>query len=198
MEKLTPEQKEQLSNWSIQRDALLVDIANLKLEKDKAEEKVKELAVSATELDNKIQQSIGRLAELDNTEKLYMEIVDVKIPELETKKTKLETGITAMERELVLLSKEKNEIKKDIEFLKGVHSNLFDKTGLLREVVEHVKNVNSSNLKEIEKSVETINNKAKEILSLSDHNISAHTEVLNEIPRMFVELQKKVLIRKKI
>ena len=76
MKDITPEQKEQLNNWSIQRDALLGVIAGLNKEKDSLNQKIKELSITSTELDNKIQQSIGRMAELDNTEKLYMDIVD--------------------------------------------------------------------------------------------------------------------------
>lgn len=198
MKDITPEQKEQLNNWSIQRDALLGVIAGLNKEKDSLNQKIKELSITSTELDNKIQQSIGRMAELDNTEKLYMDIVDTRLPELESKKTKLEVELNSLSKEVDLLKKEKEDKKRDIEFLKETYESLFNKTGVLREVVEHVKNVNSSNLKDIENSTKLISDKVKEILSISSENLEAHTDILNRIPKMFVELQKKILIRKKI
>ena len=64
--------------------------------------------------------------------------------------------------------------------MKETYESLFNKTGVLREVVEHVKNVNSSNLKEIENSTKLISDKVKEILSVSSENLEAHTDILKQ------------------
>lgn len=197
-EKITPEQKEQLNNWSIQRDALLGVIAGLKTEEEKRTNRVKDLAISATELENKIQQSIGRLEELDKVELLYMEIVDSKLPDLETQKTKLETLVTILEKEAGGLLDKKEEIKKDIEFLTKVQSEIFKRTGILEEVVEHVTKVSASNIKELDEVVASLTKKVKEVIALSTEDIEAQNRILGEIPKLFVELQRKVLLRNEL
>jgi seryl-tRNA synthetase len=198
MEEITPEQKEQLSNWSIQRDALLGEIATLKTEKEKLSKDNTEIALSSIDIAKRIEQSIGRLAELDNTEKLYMEIVDSKIPELEAEKSRLTTEIDHLIIQLSSLGEKKEDIQKDIEFLIRVQSEVFNRTEILVKVVDHVTKINSTNMIEIETLVNLIKTKTEEILKLSTEDIEAHNRILNEIPRLFVELQKKVLIRKPI
>ena len=58
---LTPEQTKQLASWVGQRDLILVDIGNKKTEQENLTKTNSELAVSNTEIQNKIQQSDGRL-----------------------------------------------------------------------------------------------------------------------------------------
>jgi chromosome segregation ATPase len=198
MENKTPEQVTQLSTWASERDTILSEISILKDEKEKIIKQRNEAAESATEIENKVQQFIGRMAELDKQEKQYEEIVSVEIPKLETHKTRLETQITALASLLDGLEITKSKLQTDIEFLTKVQSEIFNRTEILEKVVEHVTNVSSANIKELNNAVIEITTKVKDILALSDSELKAHTEILNEIPRLFVELQKKILIRQKI
>jgi len=198
MDPLLPEQEKQLKTWASERDLILSELSNLKNEKELLVKKNKELSDSNTEIQTTINQSIGRMVELDKEEKLYMEIVDVKIPQLESQKSILETEITGFQKEISYLEFQKGGLVKDIEFLIKTQSEVFDRTGILEKVVDHVTKVNSSNLKELEDASLQMIAKAKDILELSDSQYKAHTEVLREIPRLFVELQKKTLIRQKI
>ena len=47
----------------------------------------------------------------------------------------------------------------------------------------------------MEDSIGRVKTKTDEILKLSTENITAHNQVLGEIPKLFVELQKKSLNR---
>ena len=198
MEELSPEQKEQLSNWSIQRDALLTELALLKEENEKLTQRNIEIADSSTEISEKIQQSIGRMEELDKQENLYKEIVAVEIPALEIVKTRLQTEITALKKEVVPLETRKEELVKDIEFLIKTKEDVSDKKEIIEKVVDHVTKVNSSNIKEIDEAIIALKSKVDEILKLSTEDIDAHNKILGEIPKLFVELQRKSLVREKI
>lgn len=195
MNEITPEQKAQLDNWVTQRDAILGEIAQNKTTNIILLEKNKNLTASNDDIEKRIQQSIGRLAELDNTEKLYMEVISAEIPKLISEKTALETSIPPLKKEIAELEQKKEEIKKDILFLSVTHDQIFSRTGALEQIVEHVTKVSSENITSFENALTDVTKKTKEILDLSDTNIKAHTEVLNEIPKLFVELQRKVLIK---
>lgn len=197
-EQITPEQKEQLNNWSIQRDALLGEIALLKNEKESLLKANAEIAISSIDIANRIEQSKGRMAELDRQETDYINIIAVEIPALESQKTKLETEIPNLQKEIGVLSDKKDELTKDIMLLIVVQDEVFNRTGILEKVVEHVTNISSANIKELDNAVIALTNKVQEFVSLSDTNLKAHTEILNEIPKLFVELSKKTLIRQKI
>lgn len=197
-EELLPEQKEQLTNWSVQRDALLGEIAQLVDQKQKLSQQTAEIAISYSEIANKIQQSIGRMEELDKQEKLYMEIVASELPGLEKEKSTLQSEVSGLKKEITVLNEKKENLHKEITLLITTQEDVFKRTGILEKVVEHVTNVSSSNIKELNSAVASIKEKTDEILKVSTENINAHTRILNEIPALFVELQRKSLTREKI
>jgi len=65
MSEITPEQQKQLDSWAIQRDTILKEISDANTEKDNLTKGNIILAESNTEISNKVQQSVGRLEELD-------------------------------------------------------------------------------------------------------------------------------------
>ena len=197
-EQITLEQKKQLNVWSSQRDILLGEISELTVKKENLEKKNIELADSKTEIIEKINKTIGRLEELDKKEELYKEIISNQVFELEKTKTILETEVFNLKKEIILLDPQKENLIKDISFLTSTHDAVFARTGMLLEIVENVTKVNSSNMKEIENSIDTIKDKTNQIINLSTEGIENHNAVLRDIPKLFVELQKKSLIRQKI
>ncbi len=195
---LRGEEEVNLNSWAAKRDGILSEIAVLEDKKVRLSKQNTELANSYTEISKKIEKIVGRMEELDKTEKLYGEIVDTKILELETRKIKLTSDVDILDFEVKTLENKKESLIKDIMFLITTQEDVFNRTGILEKVVEHVTNVSSKNIKELDTAVTEINKKAEKILSLSDTNIKAHTDILNEIPRLFVELSKKTLTRQKI
>lgn len=198
MDPLTPEQKTQLKTWASERDSILSEISILKTEKEVLTKKNKELAESNTEIQTSIVEANVRMEELDKKESLYAEIVSIEIPKLEVQKTTLETEITGFQKEVSYLDLKKEGLLRDIEFLIKTQKDVFEKTGVLEKVVEHVTKVSTTNIKELEDAVASVKTKVDEILKVSTSEIDAHTQILNEIPKLFVELQKKSLIKQRI
>jgi DNA repair exonuclease SbcCD ATPase subunit len=197
-EKLTPEQKEQLLTWGGQRDSLLNEISALRSEQERLSSENVDLAVSSTDIADRIQQSIGRMSELDKQENDYINIIAAKIPALEVEKSILETKIPTLNKEIEELEVKKQNLEKDIMFLTVNYEEIFSRTGSLEKIVEHVTSVSSSNITELENSVSELTKKVKDILALSESDLKAHTDVLQEIPRLFVELKRKSLVREKL
>ena len=198
MDPLLPEQDKQLKTWAEQRDSILLEISSLKTEREGLEKRNKDLSDSNTEIQGTIVKSIGRMEELDKQEDLYTQIVSDEIPKLESEKTKLETLIAAFQKEVDTLKSEKNTLIKDIEFLRTTHNEVFDRTGILREIVENVTKISSTNIQVMDSTISALKLKVEEILQASTDGIDANNRILNEIPRLFVELQRKSLIREKI
>lgn len=195
---ITPEQATKLKTWASERDSILFEIAKLKEEKEKITKDIIELSQSKTEIQNDIVKSEGRMEELDKKEKLYEEIVSIEIPKLEVQKTKLETEVMSFQKEVSYLDLKKDGLVKDIDFLIKTQKDVFERTGVLEKVVEHVTKISSSNIKELDEAVAILKKKVDEILKLSTEDIDAHNRILGEIPKLFVELQRKSLIREKI
>jgi chromosome segregation ATPase len=174
------------------------EISILEQKKNNLIKKNIELAESNTDIEKKIVGATERMKELDKQETLYMEIVDSKLPKLEEQKTKLETFVSELTKEAGDLMDKKDSLTKDIMFLIVTQEDVYNRTGALEKIVEHVTKVSSSNIKELDKAVEDISKKAKEIITLSDSSIKKQNDVLDEIPKLFVELRRKSLVREKL
>lgn len=192
---LSPEQKKQIDSWVGQRDSILKEVAIVKGEHEALLILNKNLSESNTEIANKIQQSVGRLEELDKREKEYEEILSLDVSALSVTKTRLETEVTNLQNLVKSLLSDKEVVVKDISFLKDIHGAVFDKTAVLEKVIEHVTRVSSTNIRDVEGFVVALKSKIDEILILSTTNIQAHNLILSEIPKLFVELHRKSLER---
>ena len=195
MDPLTPEQTNQLKTWASERDSLLEKISILKTEKDVLTKKNKELAESNTEIQTSIVKANVRMEELDKKESLYMEIVSIEIPKLEVEKTTLETEVMSLQKEVSYLDLKKEGLQRDLEFMIKNQKDVFERTGILEKIVEHVTDVSETNIKTLDNAISSLTEKVKEVIELSTKDIEAQNRILGEIPKLFVELQRKVLAR---
>lgn len=160
MEQLTPEQTNQLASWAVQRDALLAEIAVLRGEKEILTGKNKNLSISITDIETRIQQSVGRMKELDERERLYTEIISEHLSILGSRKVKIETEIGFLNKDVISLRETKNSLITDIDVLQKIHDKVFLRASVLDQVVDHVTRVNAKNIDE----VNTLISKLKEVL----------------------------------
>lgn len=195
MNDFTPEQKKQLSTWASQRDSILIDIGNKKTESEKLTENNKTLADSNTEISTKIERSKGRLEELEKHEMNRAKFIPQENAILILEKTKLQTEIFNLKSEITTLIDTKKKIIEDIEMLKNVHGTVFNNTNNLEKTITNIVSVCSGNAQLVADILESVEARCRQILTLSSLNIEAHNNVLNEIPKLFVELRKKSLQR---
>ncbi len=192
---LLPEQKKQLASWVDQRDSILADIAILKPQKEKLSDEVKNLAASRTEISDKIQQAIGRLQVIDKQEEIRAGLVTKENSELISQKSVLQAEVASLSSEITVLSDTKIKLKDDIDSFLKINNIIFTNISNLEKVAIEVIDKCYNNAKNVSEIIQPLVDKCKEIISLSTVNIEAHREVLNEIPRLFVELKKKSLER---
>lgn len=192
---LTPEQKKQINSWVAQRDAILIDIGKQKTEQEQLIVSNKGLAASNTDLSDRIQQSIGRLTEIEEKEKEREGLVRKEIVDLAAEKSVLQTEVTSLKGEINNLSEGKQALFDEIGKLMKVHGTVFNNTTDLEKIITDIVNKCSGNAREVSEILKLVEEKCKEILTLSTINIESHTQVLDQIPRLFVELRKKSLER---
>ena len=181
-----------------EKDNLETEIASLKDQKYKLAKQLLEMAETHTEISDNIIASKARLEELAKKEKEFVEMITIDSAFKVGQKSRLEVEVSSLKKEIEVLTPRKNKIKEDIDFLINVQEKVFNRASIMEKVVDNVTRVNSLNMGELESSVNLLKSKIEEILKLSNEDLQAHKNVLDEIPRLFVELRRKSLIREKI
>jgi len=185
---LTKEQEEEKNNF-------LNEIAALRVEKENLTKANKDLGISNSELTNSIHVSIGRIEELKKKEEDLSKMTSTEVTNLLIKKSILEGQITDLSKEVAYLEDKKSGITEDIVNQKEIYNDLFDKAGTLREIVGHVVAISDKNIIKLEQHSSILVDKVKEVVAISTENINKHNVILDEIPKIFVELKRKSLER---
>jgi hypothetical protein len=193
---ITPEQEAQLKTWASERDTVLSEIAVLKNQKDIITKYNQDAAESYTEMITKIQQSIGRMVELDLKEKDWEVIMSNEVADLRTEKTKLETQLTNFKTEVAVYESKKETLVKDIELLLVLYNQHYGHAQNLDKVVDRVVRISQENMDKLNIFVKSLEPEVQKLLDLVQINIGNTNLVIDKLPRMVVELQKHGLIKK--
>lgn len=149
MDELTPEQKKQLQTWAEQRDSILGEITTHRREEEKLVKHNKDLSESNTELETTIQMNRGRILELDKQEKVRAKFISLEVYELEKKKTRLESIVSGLEKNISTLTARHEDITSNIKTLIETHDRVYARTSVLDQVVDRVTRVNGQSINEV-------------------------------------------------
>lgn len=195
---ITPEQKEQLSTWADQRDALLFEISGLRTEKEKLEAKNIDLASSYTKINDEMNQVTGRIAELEKKEKELADLKSKEVTSLESEKSRLNSEIINFKNIISILVEQKKSIEHDVVVLTEVFNKVNDRVSDLDKIVDHVTRVSSDNKHEIDELTINLKKTINELIDVNTKNVFETNVVIDKLPKMLVEAQRKGLIRHKI
>lgn len=198
MEEILPEQKNQLKTWAGQRDAILLEISNLQVTKEKLQIDNIALSSSNTDIVDRMNQIIGRIEELNKKEKESVLLISKEVANLDSRKTCLETEIKNLEQIIKILSPQKESLEKDIISLTEVFYTINDRASVLDKVVDHVTVVSNANVKIVDELVNNLKNSLEEIVEINKKNVFETNVVIEKLPKMLVEAQKHGLIKNKI
>ena len=196
MNELTPEQAAQLASWVVQRDAILMDIANLRTEQHKLTLSNQGLAESNTEIQDKINVGLGRLEELDKKEKLYEEIISTNLSDSLVQKSQLQSEITGLKNEIGLLFSQKETLVDLILNLTSIHNKLSESAAETERMIGAVTEVNSDNAKELQNLLIEVKNQVKQIIDINESNVAKTNVVINDLPKIIFDLQRELFERK--
>lgn len=195
---ITPEQKAQLMTWANQRDTLLSEISALQDEKATLEKSVSDKADSFKDIEDRMNQVLGRIEELNKKEAELPALISTKILSLEKAKTILETEVTSLTKDVSNLKLRKEEIEKDILLAISVFGSIKDETSSLEKIVGHVTKVSSDNETVINGLVENLKKSIQDMIDVNEKNVKEAGIILDKLPRMMMELRKSKLIINKI
>jgi predicted nucleic acid-binding Zn-ribbon protein len=198
MEEITPEQKAYLATFAGRRDAALLEISNLQIAQEKIEKTNKELAKSCSDTEVRMNQIIGRIEELQKKEAELPLLVSKEIASLQSQKTCLETEIMNLSKLVEVLTVQKTSLEKDVSSALATFTALKDKAISLDAIVDHVKRVSGDNERDINSLVSNLKSSLEEIIEVNKKNVFETNVVIDKLPRMLVEIQKKGLISKKL
>ncbi|MCK5020308.1 MAG: hypothetical protein KAS32_24935 [Candidatus Peribacteraceae bacterium] len=195
MDGFTKEQKTQLKTWAEQRDELLLEIQILRTSKEQLEISNKELAASSSDIESRMLVIRGRIEELKIKESELPQVISKEVAFLESKKSTLESQIPLLEKLIKSLSLRKSDLESDIEHTLFSFSTIRDEALLLDKVVDRVTLVSKGNTEKIDSLVSNLATSLEEIIDVNKKNVSETNVVLDKLPTMLMELQKRGLIK---
>lgn len=190
----TPEQKKELNVWAIKRDTLLRRLGILSTQVQEKEKYNSELSESNTDLETRINQSKGRLQELDTQEAERGNLLSKEVADLEKRKSVLQAEIPGLEKEIGGLKSEKNILTEVIANLAKVHSDVFDRTNALDKIVESVTRVSDQNISDFKVFFDDLKKSVQEILSGHKKVISETNIMIERVPKVLREVSNPVRI----
>jgi chromosome segregation ATPase len=195
-EEITPEQKAQLSSWAKKRDTVLAEISVAQIAKEKMERENVALASSTKDIEKRINESQGRMDELNIREKEYEAIVSNELADLTAQKKTLQAEVAALEADIKLLVSKKDLLKETISSLTEAHEKVFARASGLDSIVGDTVRINSQHMRDIQNLLITMKSSVQEVLDVNQLNVGKTNFVISELPKMFFELQRQVLERK--
>lgn len=195
-EELTPEQKMQLASWVEQRDALLVELSDVRTAVARATKRNEELAISNTDLEDRIKHSEGRIEELAKRDEISIDLVKSEMVPLYAEKARLQEQILGLYREVATSVEEKNKLNQDIIFARDTYKDISERILALEKVTEHVTRVSSQNIKDVENMIAGLKASCQGVIDINTENVKKTNNIVNELPRLFFEMQKQAPIKK--
>ncbi len=192
---LTPDQQKNIKTWVEQRDEILREISIATTENDTLKKKNGELAESNTELQTKINENKVRLEILNTKEKEREVLISENIARLMEKQSEFQTLVSGLEVNVNALVNRKSDLISMIQVLEEMHEKIFEKVGVLGQVVDHVKRVGSENTDKANYLISNVRNELEGLLNnVRDLNISLNdkTTKLNESVDRTIKLHTKI------
>lgn len=191
---ITPEQKDKLTTWAGERDAILLEISNLELDREQIKKENVGLTDSYTDIHNRMKVIQGGIEELKIKEAELPLLISKDVANLESKKTSLESEITNLAKIVTILTEQKRSLEQDVDFALATFSAVKDRTLFLDKIVDRVTQVSENNKKKIDDIVTDLGTSLEEIIKVNKKNVEETNVVIEKVPAMLIELQKNKLI----
>jgi len=195
---MTLEQKENLKTWAEQRDSILSEISVLKTESEKLQKINKDLANSITDVESRMNEIRGRIEELKIKENELPLVISKEVVFLQSKKSTLEAEINSLLKIVEILTSQKTSLEADVSFALNAFDVVKGETFLLDKIVNKVTTVSQDNTNKINTLVNNLAASLEEIIEVNRKNVFETNIVIEKVPAMIMEAQKRGLIKNKI
>ena len=197
-QELNQEQKEKLKTWSEKRDELLLEISNLETAKENLKKENANLALSSTEIYDRMNVVKGRIEELEKQEAKLPLLISKEIASLNAEKTRIESDINNLKNQVKILTEQKAFLEKDVVLALTTFDSVKEEASNLDKIVDHVNSVSLTNEKRINDLVNNLSKSLEEMIEVNRKNVFETNIVIDKVPKMIMEAQKHGLIKNKI
>lgn len=150
---MTQEQINQIKSWSEERDVLLEELKNIRLEKDKLLKDCSDLAESKSTIKKETILLEKKIESLNEVEKEKCKSVSTQLFVLMNEKNILEKEIAPLKKELEILSKNKSELELSMSLLVPVYDRVTWQVNQLTDTIQLVTNATTKNVSEVNQLV---------------------------------------------
>jgi hypothetical protein len=196
MEPITQAQSNQIRAWAEERDFILSEIASKREENESLKKSNSILAESSTDLSKRILISEGRIKELANREKEIISLVSLEVADLEKIKTKLQTEITAFEKDIERLNVIKNNIIETTNFATETYEIVLKKSKTIDGIFAKASEVNDENVAKMNNLMIELGNSVQKLYDTNEANVEKANYYINELSKIFFMAQKSSTIKK--
>jgi len=196
MNDFTPEQNNQIKTWVSERDSLTSEIASKREENESLKKSNSALAESNTELSNKILFAEGLYKELQKREKILITQTNLDLSKLESEKTRLETTVKSLEKEIEHLNVIKNNIIETTNFATATYETVLKKSKTIDSIFAKATEVNDENVAKMNNLMIELGNSVQKLYDTNEANVDKANYYINELSKIFFVVQKKSPIKK--
>ena len=193
---ITPEQKAYLETWAGKRDILSSEVSNLQTQKEKLESDVRNLSDSYSDIETRANQIVGRIEELYKKEKEAQDMTFKEVVSLRIEKSSLQVEILEASKVVVDLKSKKEELQTEISFLANTLRIMNDRVGSLDKIIGDTTAINANNVAVIEGLVSAVKSGLQSVIDINTEVVKKTNSVITELPKVFLEVQRKSLERK--
>ena len=196
MNNFTPEQNNQIKTWASERDSLISEIASKREENESLKNSNTALVESSTDLSNRILISEGRIKELASREKEIVTLTSLEVADLEKIKTKLQTEVTALEKDIERLNVIKNNIIETTNFATSTYETVLKKSKSIDSIFANATEVNDLNISKMTVLMSEMTNSVQKLYDTNEANVEKANYYINELSKIFFIAQKSAPIKK--
>ncbi len=198
MDNFTPEQKKKLGEWVVQRDAIITSIAQKRDEEKVLIDSVNNLCRTQSEVHDEIRKSEGRLEELKKKEAEFGTLITAENAVLREEKSRLQTEISAHEKEIAPLKDQKEALLEDVANLTLIHDKVFEKVNGLESLIGGIVRIASENATEVKNILIAAGAELQKVIDAGERNVDKTNRLVLDIPKIIVDLHRDILERRVI
>lgn len=192
------DQQKQVETWAEQRDRILNDIRIHAADLEITKKASKEQALALADLERSVSEKRGELNAIITAEERFKTSVSSEIADLSLQKSNLEKEIEFKKAEIAALDIRKSETLENIKVLDVINEKVVNRSAEIDGIISKAIRLSEEGTSDITSLLTIVKKGCEEIVEVNQKNVKETNLVLEKLPAMIVELQKKKLIRHRI
>ena len=190
-----PNPQAQLVSWAAQRDALLGEVAGLKVQKEALTKENNELAASHTEIKRNHVDLGARLEELGRKEQELVNRLTLECVQKGLEKQTLESELASLRALVAQASEHLDTLNKTVESSRFVHEHVVGKSEFIQGRLDSAVETNRQVIKDIADMLGNLKSEVQQLHDINAENAKKTNHLIAELPRILFDIQRPETIK---